>query len=124
MPSITVTEVAKDTAGRVTVRFGSTEREFESVEHMRECVRAALTREDLMDLALALILARQPTLAAPAGGSGTTARTGSSLTLLSLVISKATSKLTPPLDRSWGRASSSVVKLYAAGSAEDVPVSA
>lgn len=72
MPSVTVTKIVKEASGRVLVYFGKHCREFTTVEDMRAAVRAALTRADVENLALALMLSRQPSLANPAALEGRT----------------------------------------------------
>lgn len=72
MPSVTLTKITKDADGRIRVRFGKLEREFGSLTHMRSAVRAALDQSGLIDLALALLLSRQPALGNPAALEGKT----------------------------------------------------
>lgn len=72
MPSVTLTKIVKEAGGKVRVRFGKVEREYPSLEDMRSSVRAALDQADLIDLALALILSRQPNLGNPSALEGRT----------------------------------------------------
>jgi hypothetical protein len=64
MASVTVTKIVKE-ASRVLVYFGKDCREFSSLSEMQQLVRANLTRSDLMDIALGLMLSRQPALGNP-----------------------------------------------------------
>jgi hypothetical protein len=72
MPQVTLSKIDKHSDGRISVRFGKVVREFASIEHMRGCVRSALTQDDLIDMALALLLSRQPNLGNPAAMEGRT----------------------------------------------------
>lgn len=72
MPSITLTKIIKEEDGQIRVRFGKVEREYASLADMRASVRAALDQSDLIDLALALILSRQPALGNPSALDGRT----------------------------------------------------
>lgn len=62
MPSVTCTKIHKDPSGRIRVRFGKTEREFQDIASLREFVRDALTPETLQAIFLRLALDRQPSL--------------------------------------------------------------
>lgn len=71
MPSVTVTKISKEPDGRILVDFSHGEgREFASLADMKSVVRSNLTRDDLVDIAIALMLSRQPTLANPAAFVG------------------------------------------------------
>lgn len=66
MPSVTVSKVVIEPSGRVLVDFSHGEgREYQSLADMKSQVRASLTKDDLIDMALALMLFRQPTLSNP-----------------------------------------------------------
>lgn len=72
MPSLTINSVTvHPTTGEVRVRYdGKCERVYASVEAFRRAARANLTRDDLFDLAVGLIAARQPKLGNPAAFAG------------------------------------------------------
>lgn len=61
MPSVTIDAIERQPDGRILVRTGK-----------RAAVRASLNRDDLLDIALALVLARQPNLGNPAAFAGRT----------------------------------------------------
>ena len=70
MPSVTVSKIDKEANGRILIYFGKHGREFGSIEQMQQSVRAAFTRDDMIDLSLRLMLARQSTLGSPAAFEG------------------------------------------------------
>jgi hypothetical protein len=72
MPSVTLTRIDKRADGSVYLYFGKDVREYSSVEALRLSARSALGRADLIDLAIALALFRQPALGNPAALEGRT----------------------------------------------------
>lgn len=72
MPSVTITSVTKNGDGSVTVVVGKRTRVYGSVAALKAAVRSNLTVDDLIDLALALALFRQPALGNPSAFDGHT----------------------------------------------------
>lgn len=70
MPSIAAPKVIKEASGKVRIRFGKREYEFNSIEEARASVRSQLGVEDLELLTMALMFARQPNLGNPAAFEG------------------------------------------------------
>lgn len=60
--SVTITKVLRQN-GRVYIRFGKREYEFASQQAVQEFVAQKLNTEVLEALAIAIVVARQPTLA-------------------------------------------------------------
>lgn len=67
MPSVTITKIVKEGggAGRIRIRFGKLEREYASLAHLQAAAKANLSVDDLIDIAIGLMLSRQPTLTNP-----------------------------------------------------------
>lgn len=60
----TITKIAKPASGKIYVRIGKTEYEFNSLSDIREFARSRLTLDVLHAIMLALIIERAPTLGA------------------------------------------------------------
>lgn len=69
--SVTLTNIRRR-AGKIYVRFGKREHEFESLVEMQRYVAERLTPETLEALFLALLIERQPDITNPAQIEGRT----------------------------------------------------
>jgi hypothetical protein len=71
MPSVTLTKISFTNANSpIRIRFGKRDYEFNNLDHMKEYVAQTVGVEQLEAIAMALLIARQPTISNQAAVEG------------------------------------------------------